>query len=216
MTSLPRRLEQLGVAVVDEERERRRLAVLLAHEQQRRERRQQHGRRGDEAPAVVVRRARPGGRVADVVVVGREHDEPLVGDVADRAAVAPAAVARAPAVEHPAVVQRLGEVGDAVVVDVVAAAIAGEGDADGVVHVVVPHGVAADAAGVRSSAPAVGRWPSSRRSRARSVPPRRPPRGRPSRAPRGTASPSGRRWPGRRRDGGRRRGSPRSSGRRSR
>ena len=71
-------VQQLLVAVVDEERERRRLGVLLAHEQHRRERRQQRRpprRRGAGARSYGGRA--PAGRVADVVVVAREHDEAL-------------------------------------------------------------------------------------------------------------------------------------------
>ena len=89
----PDRLDQLGVAVVDEVRERRGFAVLLAHEQHRRERRQHDGGRS-ESVAWIVRvgigeQAGPRGRVADVVVVGVEHDETSVVDVVSRRSATP-------------------------------------------------------------------------------------------------------------------------------
>ena len=137
--------EQLEVGVVDEEREGRRLGVLLAHQEQRRERPEDDGGGGHEAPGPAVRRALAVGGVADVVVIGGEHDEAAGIDVVGRPTMAATPERRVPAVEHPAVGEGVGEVADAVVVGVVAPPVAEQGDVQAVVDVVVPHAVEPDA-----------------------------------------------------------------------
>ena len=142
-------LDEVGVAVVDEVRERRSLAVLLAHEQHRRERRQQDRRGGEPVTRIVDRRVREqagaGGRVADVVVVGVEDDEASVVDVVGRRTVAAVEARRVLARVDPAAVPRRGEIADPRVARVVLVALAGERHSEGMMDVVVPHGVAAPA-----------------------------------------------------------------------
>ena len=145
----------LLVDVVGEELERRALAVLLAHEQHRRERRQQRAERGE----------RPGlggqpvaeGAVADLVVVLGEDDELLDGGGRRRArrsagggTSSTCRRARAgggrPWRGRPTRPELL----------VLALALAGEQDAQGVVEVVGPRGVVAEAAAARAGASTFG------------------------------------------------------------
>ena len=111
----PHRLDEVGVAVVDEIRERRGLAVLLAHEEHRRERRQQD-RRSGEAVAWIVERGvgeHPCSRwrVADVVVVGVEHDETAVIDVVRGRTVAAIEAGRVLPRVDPPTLPGLGDIG---------------------------------------------------------------------------------------------------------
>ena len=126
------------------------LAVLLALEEHRRERRQQRAQRR-ERPRLdgqpVAERA-----VADLVVVGGEDDEALGRDVVGAGAEAPVAERRVRAVVHVRAVERLREVGDGAELGVVALAVAGQQDAQRVVEVVGPGGVAAPAAADRRRA----------------------------------------------------------------
>jgi hypothetical protein len=134
----------LLVDVVGEELERRVLAVLLALEEHRRERGEQRAERAERAR--LGRQAVAERAVADLVVVLVEDDEAVRRHVVGAGAEAAAAERRVPAVVDVRAAIGLGEVADLAELRVVAAPVAGEEHAQGVVEVVGPDGVAAPAA----------------------------------------------------------------------
>ena len=145
--ALPGRLGDLRVDVVGEEAKGRDLAVFLPLEEHGGERCQTRQQRGE--------RARLGGRavavgaVADLVVIGGEDDEALGRDVGRRRAEAVPAEGGERAVVDVRAVEGLGERAEVAELLVPAVGLAGEGDAEGVVEVVGPGGVAPPAAAVR-------------------------------------------------------------------
>jgi hypothetical protein len=93
--------------------------------------------RGWPSPLIAGRHA------PDLVVVGREHDEGLGRDVVRRGAEAPAAETRPGPVLHVRAAVGLGQQRERVELGVPALGLAREQDAQGVVEVVRPGGVAA-------------------------------------------------------------------------
>ncbi len=128
--------------------ERARLAVLLAHEQERHVRREED-ERGREPQAFERHQAREPlaeRAVADLIVVLREHDEPVGRHVGRRRTVTLVAERRVRTVVDEAVAKALRDRAHAAEVDVVPAPLAGERGVHGVMEIVRPDAVEAEPA----------------------------------------------------------------------
>ena len=144
LAAAPHRIDQCGIAVVDEVGEGSGLAVLLTHEQQREERREQRGRRREPQPVLVDDRREPvtDRAVPDLVVVLGEHDEPLPGEPGRRSTETVVTKGRVPTGVDVALAERGREIRHRTEVRVVVVALAGEQHVQRVVEVVAPLRVA--------------------------------------------------------------------------
>ncbi len=145
------RVDQCRVGVAHEVGKGRRFAVLLAHEDQREvggqqddPRRQFEGFEGDETAQAVAMHA-----VADLVVILSEYDQAVGVNRPAGAAMAPLAVLGILSVVDEPLPQSLEQLFESAEITVVALTFTGEDGVQGMMQVVAPLGVQAEAAEIR-------------------------------------------------------------------